>query len=96
MYADYPISRELMHWESQANTAQHHADGQNLIHHQERDYTVLVFARGKKKRNGVTVPFTYLGPVDRVSYESERPIKMVWRLRYAMPVEMFEDNRRGG
>jgi superfamily II DNA or RNA helicase len=96
MYADYPISRELLHWESQANTAQHHTDGQNLIHHQERGYTVLVFARGQKKRNSVTVPFTYLGPVDMVSYESERPIKMVWRLRYAMPVEMFEDNRRGG
>ena len=44
----------------------------------------------------MTVPFTYLGPVDMVSYESERPIKMVWRLRHAMPVEMFEDNRRGG
>lgn len=96
MYADYPISRELMHWESQANTAQHHTDGQNLIHHQERGYTILVFARDQKKRNNVTVPFTYLGPVDMVSYESERPIKMVWRLRHPMPVEMFEDNRRGG
>ena len=96
MYADYPISRELMHWESQANTAQHHTDGQNLIHHQERGYTILVFARDQKKRNNVTVPFTYLGPVDMVSYESDRPIKMVWRLRHSMPVEMFEDNRRGG
>jgi superfamily II DNA or RNA helicase/HKD family nuclease len=96
MYADYPVSRELLHWESQANTAQHHNDGQNLIHHIERGYTILVFARGQKKRNGVTVPFTYLGPVERVSYESERPIKMVWRLRYPMSVEMFEDNRRGG
>lgn len=96
MYADYPISRELMHWESQANTAQHHADGQNLIHHQERGYTILTFARDKKKRNGVTVPFTYLGPVAMVSYDSDRPIKMVWRLRYPMPVEMFEDNRQGG
>jgi len=74
MYADYPISRELMHWESQANTAQH----------------------GQKKRNRATVPFTYLGPVDMVSYESERPIRMVWRLRHTMAVEMFEDNRRGG
>jgi len=96
MYADYPISRELLHWESQANTALYHTDGQNLIHHQERGYTILVFARGKKKQNGVTVPFTYLGPVERVSYESERPIKMVWRLRHSMLVEMFEDNRRGG
>ncbi len=73
-----------------------HKTGQNLIHHQERGYTILVFARGQKKRNSVTVPFTYLGPVERVSFESERPIKMVWRLRYPMPVEMFEDNRRGG
>ena len=96
MYADYPISRELMHWESQANTAQHHADGQNLIHHRERGYSILIFARGQKKRNRATVPFTYLGPVDMVSYESERPIRMVWRLRHTMAVEMFEDNRRGG
>ncbi len=96
MYADYPISRELLHWESQANTAQHHIDGQNFIHHMERGYTILVFARDQKKRNGVTVPFTYLGPVERVSHEGERPIKLVWQLRHSMPVEMFKDNRRGG
>ena len=96
MYADYPISRDLLHWESQSNTAQHHTDGQNLIHHQERGYSVLIFARDQKKRNGVTVAFSYLGPAERVSYEGERPIKMVWRLKYPMPVAMFEDNRRGG
>jgi superfamily II DNA or RNA helicase len=96
MYADYPISRDLLHWESQANTAQHHNDGQNLIHHKERGYTILIFARDKKKRNSATLPFTYLGPVERVSYESERPIKVVWRLCQLMPVEMFEDNRKGG
>jgi superfamily II DNA or RNA helicase/HKD family nuclease len=96
MYADYPISRELLHWESQSNTAQVSDTGQNLIHHEERGYTILVYCRDQKKRNGVTVPFTYLGPVERANYESERPIKMVWRLRSQMPVEMFEDNRRGG
>ncbi len=96
MYADYPISRELLHWESQSSTTQAGERGQNLIHHMERGYTILVFAREVKKRNGVTVPFTYLGPAERVSYESEQPIKMVWRLRHAMPAEMFEDNRRGG
>lgn len=96
MYADYPISRELLHWESQSTTSQQSETGQNLMHHQERGYTILVFTRDKKRRNDVTVPFTYLGPVERVSYESERPIKMVWRLRHQMPVEIFEDNRRGG
>ncbi len=88
MYADYPISRELLHWESQSNTAQHTETGQNLIHHDKRGYTILIFARDITERNRCTVPFTFLGPADRVSYESERPIKMVWRLRHQMPVEM--------
>ncbi len=96
MYADYPISRELLHWESQSTTSQQSATGQNLIHHQEIGYTILVFARDQKKRNRATLPFTYLGPVELVSYKNERPIKMVWRLRHPMPVEMFENNRRGG
>lgn len=95
MYADYPISRELLHWESQANTPQNTKTGQNLIHHGERDYTILVFARDVKKRNGISVPFTYLGPATRVRYQNERPIQMVWRLLQAMPAEMFEENRRG-
>lgn len=95
MYADYPISRELLHWESQANTPQNTETGRNLIHHAERRYTILVFARDVKKRNGVTVPFAYLGPATRVSYQNERPIQMVWRLAHAMPAEMFEENRRG-
>jgi len=95
MYADYPISRELLHWESQSNTAQHSVTGQNLIGHQALGYTILAFARGRKKRNGCTVPFVYLGPVDRVSYENEKPIEMVWRLRHPMPVDMFEANKRG-
>lgn len=96
MYADYPVSRELLHWESQSNTAQKSETGQNLINHKERGYTVLIFARDQKKRNNITNSFTYLGPAEIVSYESERPIKMVWQLRYLMPVEMFEENRRGG
>jgi superfamily II DNA or RNA helicase/HKD family nuclease len=96
MYADYPVSRELLHWESQSNTTQASNTGQNLIYHRDRDYTILVFARSAKKRNGIASPFTYLGPADRVSFEDERPIKMIWRLCYAMPVDMFEENRRGG
>jgi hypothetical protein len=34
----------------------------------DRGYRILVFARDQKKRNAATVPFTYLGPVERISY----------------------------
>ncbi|MFC1657567.1 DUF3427 domain-containing protein [Candidatus Moduliflexota bacterium] len=96
MYADYPISTELVHWESQSSTSEASPTGQNIIHHQDRGYTILLFARDMKQRNGVAVPYTYLGPADLVSHEKERPIQIVWKLRHRMPAEMFEDNRRGG
>ena len=96
MYKDYPISRNLLHWETQAQTSQSSGQGQNLIHHKDRGYTMLFFARSRKKVNGITCPYTFLGPAELVSYQLERPIQMVWQLTHAMPVEMFEENRRGG
>jgi len=96
MYQDYPISRELLHWESQSQTSQTSETGQNLIHHVERGYTMLFFVRTRKRVNSTTAPFTFLGPAKRVSFQSERPIQMVWQLDHPMPAEMFEANRRGG
>ena len=96
MYQDYPISRELLHWETQAQTSQASNTGQNLIHHVDRGYTMLFFVRSRKKVDGTTAPYTYLGSAKLVSFQSERPIQMVWRLDHSMPVEMFEGNRRGG
>jgi hypothetical protein len=96
MYADYPINRELLHWESQSNTSQRSNTGQNLINHRERGYTILIFVRATKRQNGITSPFTYLGPAERETYERERPISIVWKLRSPMPALIFEENRRGG
>jgi hypothetical protein len=96
MYQDYPMSRELLHWETQSQTTQSSETGQNLIQHDKRGYTMLFFARSRKKQSGITAPFTFLGPAKLESFQSERPIQMVWRLDHPMPVEMFEQNRRGG
>jgi hypothetical protein len=96
MYADYPMSREMLHWESLSNTSESSVTGQNLINHEQRGYTVLFFARATEREDGRAVPFTYLGPATRLSHRSERPIQMVWKLRHLMPAELFEENRRGG
>jgi hypothetical protein len=61
MYADYPISSDRIHWESQSNTSEASPTGQNLINHANRGYRILVFAREKKRQNDFTLPFTYLG-----------------------------------
>jgi hypothetical protein len=96
MYQDYPISRELLHWETQGRTSQASESGQNLIHHKERGITMLFFVRSRKLIDGTTSPFTFLGPANLVSFKSDRPIQMVWQLDHPMPVELFEENRRGG
>jgi superfamily II DNA or RNA helicase/HKD family nuclease len=96
MYQDYPISRELLHWETQAVTSQASQTGQILVNHVNRRYTILFFARSRKTVDKTTAPFTFLGPATLVSFQSERPIQMVWQLTHSMPVEMFEENRRGG
>lgn len=96
MYMDYPISRSLLHWETQSQTARESETGQNLIRHQERNYTMLFFARSKKRTEHGTAPFIFLGPAKLESHTSERPIQMIWKLDHPMPVEMFEENRRGG
>jgi superfamily II DNA or RNA helicase len=96
MYQNFPVSRELLHWETQAQTSQASKMGQKLIHHEVLGYTMLFFVRSCKRVDGVTAPFTFLGPAKLVSFQSERPIQMVWRLEHPMPVEMFEKNRRGG
>jgi hypothetical protein len=77
MYADYPISRSLLDWESQSNTALDSSTGQNLVHHTARGNTILVFVRDRKKLNDCTVKLVFLEPVEHVSHESEGPIKMV-------------------
>ncbi|TLF53108.1 DUF3427 domain-containing protein [Halomonas urmiana] len=93
-YRDYPISRTLLHWESQSNTTQTSSTGQNYLHFEERGYTILFFARLTKRIEGETAPFIFLGPAQALNrYEGERPIAMTWELAYPMPAELFEEAR---
>ncbi|MGE0592349.1 MAG: DUF3427 domain-containing protein [Vicinamibacterales bacterium] len=89
LYKDYAISPTLFHWQSQSMTTQHSATGQRYIHHQARGGHILIFVRDRKKRDGRTVPYTFLGPVDYVSHKGERPISFVWKLRTPMPADFF-------
>ncbi|GAA2865765.1 hypothetical protein GCM10020220_063850 [Nonomuraea rubra] len=45
--------------------------------------------RSKREEGLGAPPFTYAGPVQYVSHEGERPIRFVWRLKHALPPEVF-------
>ena len=91
MYRDFLSSRSKLHWESQSNTSQATPTGQNYIHHQERGYTILFFARLRKAEGKLTSPFTYLGPATYVSAKGDRPIEMVWELEHPVTHSFFHE-----
>ena len=89
LYKDYAISPTLFHWESQSLTTQQSPTGQRYIKHRELGGQILLFVRARRRQDGTTVPYTFLGPVDYVSHKSERPIAFVWKLRQPMPADFF-------
>jgi superfamily II DNA or RNA helicase/HKD family nuclease len=89
LYKDYALSPTLFHWESQSTTTQQSATGQRYIHHRQRGGNILLFVRDRRKQDGRTMPYTFLGPVDYVSHKGERPISFVWKLRRPMPADFF-------
>lgn len=86
MYADYPISRELFHWESQSTTSINTATGQRYL---SGTSAVLLFARQEPKDEFGTSPYVFLGPATYVSHTGDRPIAITWRLKTPMPMDFF-------
>lgn len=87
MYADYPISRDLFHWESQSTTSTSSKTGQRYL---TGASTVLLFVRHEAKADFGTSPYTFMGPATYVSHSGERPIAITWKLEHSMPTEFFQ------
>lgn len=88
MYEDYAINDELFNWQSQSRTSIDSPTGQRYVNHRDSKNNVLLFVRENKSEDGVTSPYTYLGPCDIVSYSGSKPISIVWRLRNKLPAGM--------
>lgn len=88
MYADYPISPTLFHWESQSGTSVASPTGQRYL---TGASTVLLFVRREQKNEFGTAPYIFLGPATYVSHQGERPIAITWRLDGAMPADLYTD-----
>ena len=86
MYADYPISRDLFHWESQSTTSVNSPTGQRYL---SGGSTVLLFARQEPKDDFGTAPYLFLGPATYASHTGDRPIAITWRLETSMPMDFF-------
>ena len=91
MYRDFPISPELVHWESQSTTSVQSPTGQRYLHHRERGGHILLFGRLREKDELGTAPFLFLGPAAHVSHEGSNPISITWKLDHRLPPEWFHE-----
>ena len=89
MYEDYAINANLFHWQSQSQDKQSSSKIQRYIHHKDTGNTISLFVREYKKNGNYTASYTFLGNVDYVSHEGERPVSFVWRLHTPMPSELL-------
>lgn len=90
-YKDYPISPELFHWESQAQTSLKSPTAQRYIHHQELEHSLILAVRNTNGNEvGLAEAFTLLGHVDVISHRSEKPIQFELQLERTMPQKLFQ------
>lgn len=86
MYADYPISRDLFHWESQSTTSATSPTGRRYL---DGSSTVLLFVRQEPRDDFGTSPYLFLGPATYVSHTGDRPIAITWKLETPMPTDFY-------
>ncbi len=95
MYRDYAIDEHHFHWQSQSTTSLKSVTGRRYIAVDQASSIKLLFVRLQRTgTDGLASPFVFLGPVDYVSHEGERPISLVWRLRHAIPASILPVMRR--
>ena len=90
-YADYPVSPTLFHWESQNSASPATPTGRRYVGQAEDGTNVVLFVRERKRDGrGETVPYTCLGRARYAGHESERPMKILWKLERPMPGGLYQ------
>ncbi len=84
-YRDYAVSAELIHWESQSVTRAEGETGRRYQGHAAMGTKVMLFARHRADDRA----FHFLGEASYVKHEGELPMAVTWRLREALPGDLF-------
>ncbi|MDA7430084.1 DUF3427 domain-containing protein [Primorskyibacter aestuariivivens] len=83
-YADEFASPTRFVWQTQTRTRRTSSHGK-IISGEELGWTVHLFVRKSKQRDGRAAPFRYAGPVSFAGWEGEAPISVQWELAKPLP-----------
>jgi hypothetical protein len=90
-YEDRFLSPDRFQWQSQNRTPQKGKVPRAIQGHREQGIAVHLFVRRTGKVGARAAPFTYCGELDFVSWEGEKPITVVWKLRSRVPERSFRE-----
>jgi hypothetical protein len=83
-YADQFASPTRFVWQTQTSTRRDDMRGR-IISGAEPGWSVHLFLRKSKLRDGRAAPFRYAGPVSFAGWEGEAPITVQWDLEEPVP-----------
>jgi hypothetical protein len=88
-------SLNYFNWESQSTTSTASPTGQRYVHHAQRGSTAHLSVRETKERDGGpgAPPHLYAGPATYVHHTGDRPMRIIWRLEYPLPADVFHAAR---
>ncbi len=90
-YQDFPVSPTLFHWETQNATSESSPTGRRYVSHRSGGSRVVLFVRDRRTDDrNETMAYRCLGHVSYMSHESERPMRITWRLDRPMPADLFQ------
>jgi len=80
-YLDHFIDDHTFHWQSQNQTKADSKRGREIIEQAKRGTRIHLFVREHRLRtDGRAAPFRYMGEVEYLSHEGEKPMGVTFRL----------------
>jgi len=89
-YLDHFIDELTFHWQSQRRTTVTSKKGQCIINHESNGSKIYLFVRKYKLENKKAAPFYFCGPVFYRSHKGEKPMNVVFSLKYRLPEKLSE------
>lgn len=88
-YKDKFISRKLFQWQSPNSTSQDSERGKNIIKNKERNIHLHLFVRKLKEIDGKIEPYIYIGKMNTIQYEGNKPITIVAELEHEVDSKIY-------
>ncbi len=90
-YRDKLLSRHQMQWQTQNKTSQSSQTGMDICYNKERNKHLHMFIRKAKKIGNQTLDYIYVGEVNSLSHEGNKPITIQMEFVIPLPKYLYDD-----